>query len=409
MQKIKFHNIVIGLHWVFLAFVFQTTGLAQDFGRSSSSVFLNARNEQWISFVKKLKGIDTITSHKINILQIGDSHIQGGYFTNQVRNLLSTHGYKMSTGLTFPYALAKTNGTEEIRYYSPNQWTVGKVAGPSPGKLSIAGYVISSSDTVINISLKFNALDSDNWTERVRFYHNSPSSLAASVQAQHIETHKIMDSIFVTEFHFSKPVDSVQISFFPRNGLNSAFQILSVEMDNHASKAFYHSLGINGITFDGYVGKVNYVPWMKQIAPDCLVISFGTNDIYSGKINTTIFAHTVGSFIDSLQRLFPGMVIIITSPGDHLRLKKYNNQAIPIAVKVLHDLAYQKNCLFWDFFTEMGGEGSCREWYKRGWMFRDYVHLSKEGYKQQGNMFFNAFMNTVEQTWQNGSLKAGIN
>jgi hypothetical protein len=50
----------------------------------------------------------------------------------------------------------------------------------------------------------------------------------------------------------------------------------------------------------------------------------------------------------------------------------------------------------------MGGEGSSRQWYKKGWMYRDFVHLSKAGYKQQGEMFYNALMNTIDKTWQEG-------
>lgn len=374
----------------------------------SSSVFLNAQNEQWLAFVKKFKGVDSSSSHKINILQIGDSHIQGGYFTNQVRNLMNSN-IAVSAGFTFPYNLAKTNGTEEIRYYSPNRWYVHKWSAKDIGNLAISGYHISSYDSVIKISVSLNSSNPFNRSDCIRFYHNSGRIIAGCEDARLIETRQMSASIHITEFRFAAPVDSTLFSFIPKD-TQKGFRLFSVEMDHSSSRASYHALGINGITFDGYIGKVNYMPWMKQIAPDCLIVSFGTNDIYSGKINSTQFANTVGGFIDTLKRAFPNMAIIITSPGDHLRFKKYNNQAIAIATGMLRNIALQKNCLFWDFFSEMGGIGSSRDWHKKGWMFRDYVHLSKEGYKQQGNMFYNAFMNTVEQTWKEEAiLKAGIN
>ena len=36
----------------------------------------------------------------------------------------------------------------------------------------------------------------------------------------------------------------------------------------------------------------------------------------------------------------------------------------------------------------MGGEGSIEEWYKQGLAAPDRLHLSKDGYKVQGQMFF---------------------
>ncbi|HEX2935131.1 MAG TPA: GDSL-type esterase/lipase family protein [Bacteroidales bacterium] len=370
---------------------------AQERNNVASSIFLNAQNEQWIAFVKKFKSTNSISSHKINILQIGDSHIQGGYFTNQVRNLMNSK-LNVSAGFTFPYNLAKTNGSEEMRYYSPNHWNVNKWNTNDSGKSPIAGYLISTNDSVIRISIGINANNPNNRSDCIRFYHNSPGVFAECKHAQMVDTRKMGDLVYVTTFKFVTPVDSASISFIPHQRLKEGFQLFSVEVDNYSSRVSYHALGINGITFDGYIGKVNYLPWMRQISPDCLIVSFGTNDIYSGKINSALFASKVCGLIDTLKRAFPNMAVIITSPGDHLRFKKYNNHAIAIASGILRNVAIQKNCLFWDFFSEMGGEGSSRDWYKKGWMFRDYVHLSKEGYKRQGSMFYDAFMNTVEQT-----------
>jgi hypothetical protein len=68
-----------------------------------------------------------------------------------------------------------------------------------------------------------------------------------------------MDSVFITALSFTKPVDSVQVSIMPRNAANTPFKLLSVEMENSASKAIYHSLAILELLLRG-MSKGDYLP-----------------------------------------------------------------------------------------------------------------------------------------------------
>jgi hypothetical protein len=45
----------------------------------------------------------------------------------------------------------------------------------------------------------------------------------------------------------------------------------------------------------------------------------------------------------------------------------------------------------------MGGLYSSKKWDKHGLMFKDILHLSKEGYKFQGDLFFEAFDKAMKQ------------
>jgi lysophospholipase L1-like esterase len=40
----------------------------------------------------------------------------------------------------------------------------------------------------------------------------------------------------------------------------------------------------------------------------------------------------------------------------------------------------------------MGGRGSVRDWYSNQLFFKDGIHLSKKGYRYQGDLFFEAFI-----------------
>ena len=384
-----------------LALGYPFGSMGQGISCIDSGKFLNAENMQWIRFVKKFKNRMDTTMGNINIIQIGDSHIQGGYFPNQVRKLLELNNIKTSIGLTFPHSLAGTNGSELIHYYSPNRWISESTVHPGADKLSVMGYRIFSRDSVIELTVKFKDITDSSWINRIRIFHNTENCRAFCDKTTQIEAGRMNDSVFFTDFILSVPSDSVRFQMIPCKKTAGWFQLFSLEMETFSADITYHALGINGVSYEKYLARIDYMPWLKQIKPDCLVLSFGTNDTYSGVINEKAFTQNISNLIDTLKMAFPEMAIIITSPGDHLRYKKYTNRAISNAARYMHEVAIKKDCLFWDFFSAMGGEGSSRQWFTKGWMYRDFVHLSKDGYKQQGEMFFNAFINTIEETWQN--------
>jgi len=70
------------------------------------------------SFFEKLNRKQT----KINIVHVGDSHIQADLFTGKIRERLQTEFGNGGLGFSFPYRLAKTNGNGLITYTSNSDW-----------------------------------------------------------------------------------------------------------------------------------------------------------------------------------------------------------------------------------------------------------------------------------------------
>ncbi|GAB6013009.1 LysM peptidoglycan-binding domain-containing protein [Viscerimonas tarda] len=70
----------------------------------------------------KLHDLEAGRRKKINIVHIGDSHIQADFFTDVIRQALQSRFGDGGYGFTFPYSLAKTNGTKQVKYQSNIQW-----------------------------------------------------------------------------------------------------------------------------------------------------------------------------------------------------------------------------------------------------------------------------------------------
>lgn len=78
--------------------------------------------EQLNNIFEKLYNLETGRQKKVNIVHIGDSHIQADFFTDAIRQPLQRKFGNGGYGFTFPHSLAKTNGTKYVKYKSNEQW-----------------------------------------------------------------------------------------------------------------------------------------------------------------------------------------------------------------------------------------------------------------------------------------------
>ena len=70
--------------------------------------------EQLKDFYEKLEKLKRGEIDRVNILHIGDSHLQGGYLTSELRKLLQNKFGHAGRGLIFPYQLVKTNAPFDL-------------------------------------------------------------------------------------------------------------------------------------------------------------------------------------------------------------------------------------------------------------------------------------------------------
>jgi LysM repeat protein len=106
---------------------------------------------------EKLYSLEKNKKGKINIVHIGDSHIQADIFTNTIRMALQGKFGNGGFGFTFPYSLVRTNGTYYVKYVSNAPWeslkNVSPIADVGVGLSGIALYT-SSQDFMLQLSTR---------------------------------------------------------------------------------------------------------------------------------------------------------------------------------------------------------------------------------------------------------------
>ncbi|MDX2249483.1 MAG: GDSL-type esterase/lipase family protein [Bacteroidia bacterium] len=74
------------------------------------------------NFYEQLYLLEQGRRRTVNIVHIGDSHIQADWFSGMVRTRLQTQFGSAGRGLVFPYSVAKTNSPADIKSYSSTPW-----------------------------------------------------------------------------------------------------------------------------------------------------------------------------------------------------------------------------------------------------------------------------------------------
>ena len=356
---------------------------------------------EWKKFVKK------ITNDKeghVTIVHLGDSHIQGGYFPDRFRELLN-HEFGISgRGWVFPDSYAKANGPEDVKFRTKSIWTGVKYNHLSQGKeANISGYHLTTSDSVIRFTLKLKLKSNILFPfNELLIYHNKNHLLFTdSCNAISIKEKKYKD-FSITRIIFPELLDSVGFRFSAKDSVKSDFSLMGINLISSIPGIIYHSIGVNGASFDAFNRSINYRPILRQLKPDLIIVSLGTNDAFVPRLDSIRFKQQVVNLVDSIHLLLPGVCILLTTPGDHLKSRKFVNLNLNIVRNVIINTAVQKHCLYWDFLAVMGDIGSAKRWKSKGLMYADMMHLSQTGYVLQGELFFDAFVKAINETTMHG-------
>jgi len=356
-----------------------------------NKIVLPHDSSSWIDFSAKFNAAKKSKEGKLNILHIGDSHIQGDYFTGQIRKDLFQYLdiKNQSRGITLPYFVAGTNGPDELLSGSQGVFQNFSIRKAPEKYFSITGYSIETSDSVFVITLK----DTSNYRfNKIQVMHSPFLGQQLKINMQKPALiRKISDSLTISEFIF----DELQTEFnllIQDSKSSSKFAIYGVNLKNTFNEILYHSVGINGATFGLFLQfrEVNNI--LNYLIPDCIIISYGTNDALNKSLDATQLKKNISNCINVIRNAIPTVPVIFTTPGDYLINKKYPDPRAALITKIIKEVALENNCAYWDFYNIMGGSGSVRDWYKYQLVFKDWIHLSKKGYRLQGDLFFSAFL-----------------
>ncbi|MGE0076749.1 MAG: GDSL-type esterase/lipase family protein [Bacteroidales bacterium] len=337
----------------------------------------------------------TQTQHQIRIVHIGDSHIQAGFFTGEVRQQLANYfgDTAISVGYAFPYNLAKTNSPTDYTFKSTGTWIFSKILGSQePIEAGLSGMTMKTSDPTASLFISTkNKKYGDKYFDQITiFYRTDGNSFTPKIE--NISTEITSKGSNHITYKLNQLVCEANIIL--QSEQNSSEILLSgLELVNSSSKIIYSSAGLNGADVKSYLLAKELTSQLGTINPQLVIISLGTNDAYHPLFNAETFTTLLDSLITKVKKAVPNSTVLLTIPGDHLISRAIPNPRLLDAKTVILTSALRNNCCVWDFHSLMGGAGSIKVWNSMGLTAPDMLHLNAKGYQLQGELLFEALTN----------------
>ena len=346
-----------------------------------------------------LHGKDTI----VNIVHLGDSHIQAGYLSGRTMRLLHNSFGNAGRGWIAPFKLSKLN--EPPDYYilsSVKEWISGRCIQATPKcPWGIGGIGIQTKAKDIDFRLIITPTNGAGYSfNKVLFYRDSNAAPLSPIDLD--------ENSVAMALHEDEPYEKLRIDTYTTSRLVDTLALRSMKAQTQSNLYYgfmlmngnpgvlYHAIGVNGARFIDYTHR-NYIRQLSLLKPSLLIISLGTNEAHGRNFNKATFESQVHALIRLIREEIPRTAILLTTPAETFKSVTVNkkrqyvrNENVAKAVEVISTYAEKENLACWDLFTISGGDNSCQKWFDAKMYGRDRIHFSRTGYEEQALLLYKA-------------------
>lgn len=338
-------------------------------------------------FYQKLLELRNGKRDRVNIFQIGDSHIQSGYFPGTARSSLQKYYGNAGRGLVFPWKLAGTNQPDDIRISSNSQWNRYN------SEKGICGYGLWTK-TAGNLSIRTNnffGLDNSYnvltliTKEKENSYDWKMNNFA---ETPNIEIQGFADQA-IYRLQWNTPVREVDLQYKAEDPEDIA-NLYGIILEKNVPGLLYHSVGVNGATFEKLAVLDDFFAQIKLLNPDLILVSLGTNDA-QGRYRGDHFSKQLKRFMTNLRQYAGATPVIFTLPPDSNKKGKHNADLEKVENELI-DFARKNGYSWWVLSDVMGGKASIVKWRNQGLAAKDLLHFTPKGYMLHGHLFYQALV-----------------
>jgi hypothetical protein len=351
-------------------------------------------------FFEKLHHLKVDPKEKVNIIHIGDSHIQADYMTEIVRKNLQHDFGNAGRGLVVPCRVAGTNEPSNFRSSSFGMWTSKRIIYPMQSlPIGIGGVTVQSTQPDATLSIRMNDPLYDYTFSRVAlFFLKDSGSFDFSVrdttghEVGYIDPNRDEPFGNVSSINSLEEMNEVTVRCVKVKENQHHATLFGVELENGNPGILYHAIGVNGAKYAHYNQANFFARQTQALLPELFIISLGTNESIDYPYLDKTFLQQVDRLIESLKKYNPLAKFILVTPPDAFRRKVRVNPGIQIIREQIIQYAAENGLAFWDMYKVSGGPGAASNWRKEGLLRPDGIHFTKEGYQYQGYLFYKAIM-----------------
>ncbi|MBR1804395.1 MAG: hypothetical protein IJ775_05785 [Muribaculaceae bacterium] len=401
------------LHIAILLLAGALSMLAQEIDFINNEVnHIIMNGDDWGDMRRSLKNSKSWTGGKWQVVQIGDSHIQPGIMTAQVRWKMQDKWGNGGRGLIAALNLARTN--EPRDYYLKSSDRVKEssrlLSRTWTTEIGLTGVAVRWDSAFTQLSIR--AKEEGDEFSSVTLLHAPHGGYETAMVDGNVLVAKSL-SPWASRVDLKHAVDTVTL------GVPCKSDFYGAIITNGKTGVMAHSIGNNGATYGTYLKVPDFAEQMKVLNPHLIIISLGTNEAFG---NLSGVEDNIHRLVTSLRKAMPGAHILLTTPmecqrktsrqvaqqvkvgGGKRRKARYKtvyktvtgfaaNSNITRVRDIIMTYGRNHKIPVWDLYTVAGGYGASGKWVSAGLMNpSDHLHQLEAGYELQGMLLADALM-----------------
>ena len=184
--------------------------------------------------------------------------------------------------------------------------------------------------------------------------------------------------------------------------------IFGIVLANTKSEGvYYHTIGNNGATYSTYSIVEGMGADVARLDPDLVIISLGANEAF-GKLSINNITDNIDLLVNDIRLHNKDATILLVTPMECqrsriIRTKKgrrrsrnysVNANILPIRNAIL-EYGRKHNISVYDWYDIAAGQGASGKWVKDKLMGSDRIHNTREGYRLQGQLLYEAINDAI--------------
>lgn len=341
------------------------------------------------------------TVGRLVVAHFGDSHVQPGIFSGEVRNYMQSAKGFGGYGMMFPYSAAKTYSPIDYRTVHYGRWLLAKGLEPNPKlPLGVSGMTIRTYDSSAGFTLTFKEAVPSHY-KRIRLYFKGgPASYDVRIMAAGkdiiVPASEKPEGVPFMEAMLPDSASALHLQVLKTAKGQSQFEFYGVSLESETGQGLvYHSLGVGGAPYTSVLKELLLDSQLPTLEPDLVILDFGTNDfLYSGKIPPDLDREIVRT-IRRIRQLVPDVTILLTTTQDMDR-HGANIAAAREFASLIRRIARMEGCALYDWYRISGGQYAMSKWVEERLARADHIHLTSDGYRLKGKLFTSALEQTLD-------------
>lgn len=358
----------------------------------------------WESLQQLEKGT---RSQPLRIIQLGDSHTAGDYFTGRLRQRLQRQFGNAGIGWLTPGYITNQR-SDQVLLRSLGKWTLSdsKVARHS-GAFPLGGlFNTSSGNSILEIKIK-EPVASGDWQISI-WQHSLQTSWSLALANGKVSKLPGQGDPKANWRLSTQAINAAQIDrlrlLAPANG-----KLGGVILDRQAPGITLDALGINGAVAN-VINRWDETSIKRQLEwrdPQLIILAYGTNEAFGLDLLPQTYEEELRRAIRRLRAAAPNAALLLVGAPSSAKSKPPNINGgckIPLPpslIKVQNSqrrIARQEKTLYWDWAAMMGGNCGAQAWLKQKipLMRPDLVHMSAEGYSGSADALYLALLREMD-------------